>query len=337
MNRSNNPTVAVVVVTWNSSRDIAACLDSLLAQSYPIDSIVVVDNASTDGTPDLVAQRYPSVILDRRHANEGFARGNNLGIAATASDWILTLNPDARLEPDYVKLLLEYAADRSRIGMLAGKLLREVAAEGQGEIIDTTGIEIFLSRRVRDRGAGEPARGRWGVPERIFGACACAALYNRELLDDVAVNGEIFPESFFSYYEDADLAWRAWRRGWEAWFVPGALGWHRRGGSPVGNRFSRYMTHRNRLWLIARNEPLRRTLTAAPELLIHEALMALRVVRYPYLLKAVREALQGLPAARRARLRLTETNRAPPPFQPGTGFGRRSIQQALTHTMKKGN
>jgi GT2 family glycosyltransferase len=322
--------VAAVVVTWNSARDIGHCLLSLQAQTHRLKTVVVVDNASSDGTVDLVREQYPWVDLIRRDRNEGFARGNNIGITATISEWVLTVNPDACLATDYVERLLDFTRDKPRAGALGGKLIRvnDLANISQAEtpdsgksIIDTTGIEIFRSRRVRDRDFMRMDEGRRREPERVFGICAAAALYSREMLTDTAVNGEVFPEAFVSYYEDADLAWRAWRRGWEAWYVPPAVGWHRRGGSAAGAGYSRYLTHRNRWWLIARNETMRRTLRVLPEVMAHEALMALRLLRHPYLFKAVWETMHGLPRAERERGELKDLNHDQPPFKKGVGFG----------------
>ena len=319
------PKVAAAVVTWNSLQDIPACLDSLLKQTFRLSTIVVVDNASTDGTADLVSSKYPGVLLLRQNRNAGFARGNNIGMAVVEADWILTLNPDAYIDSEYVSKLLKYAENRPRIGALTGKLLSV-----DGTLIDSAGIEIYQSRRVRDRGHGLPDEGAWDVAEQVFGVCAAAGLYRREMLNDVSPDGEIFPERFFSYYEDADLAWRAWRRNWAAWYVPEAVGWHRRGGSPVGSRFSRYLTHRNRLWLIARNEPLCNPLGYPIPFIKHEFLMLLRMLRYPYLFKATLAALCGLPAALKYRRLFKIESRAKPPFKKGSGFkltfdGRRSL------------
>jgi len=329
LNSSGEPTVAAVVVSWNSSEDIAACLDSLIRQSHPVSSIVVVDNASTDGTAGLIEDNYPDVTVIRRDANEGFARGNNIGISATDSEWVLTLNPDARLEEDFLAVLIAFAATRPQAGSLTGKLLREGRFIQGKPVFDSTGIEIYASRRVKDRDAGLMDDGSREHAEQVFGACAAAALYRRKMLDDVSPDGEIFAESFFSYYEDADLAWRARRRGWEAWYVPTATGWHRRGGSPTGSRFSRYLTHRNRLWLIARNEPLCRSLKYPAAMAHHEFLMFMRILRYPYLFKASFEALVGLPAAIRYRKLLTDTSDRPIPARRGSGFNSAEKWSAL--------
>lgn len=329
----NNRSVSAVVVTWNSKRDIEFCLKSLQAQTVELKKIIVIDNASQDGTPDLIRQNFPTVELEVGEKNEGFARGNNIGFAKSDTDWILTLNPDACISADFVSHLINVAESNPRIGMLGGKLLRvnKLDADLNGthisKIIDSTGIEIFKSRRVRDRGMGEVDNGQYDRDERVFGICAGAALYKREMLRDVAISGEIFPERFFAYYEDADLAWRAWRRGWEAWFIPKAVGWHRRGGSATGSKFSRELTHRNRLWMIARNEPLSRTLSNFPTIILHEALMFLRMLRYPYLFKACLEALGGWAGSVQERMKLPDTSSERPPFESGIGFGAGKINK----------
>jgi len=313
-------TVSAIVVTWNSAGDITACLNSLLSQSRPLDEIIVVDNHSQDGSAEQVCRDFPSVHTIPLNYNAGFAKGNNIGISTARGEWILFLNPDAVLEPNWLQTTLEFTRDRPRIGAVGGVLYREPIA-GDREVIDSLGIEIYKSRRVRDKGAGEEAAKRIGGEAfRVFGLCAAAALYRRALLDDVAISGEVFPESFFCYYEDSDLAWRAWRRGWEAWVVPQAAGVHRRGGSGAGARFSRRMTQRNRLWMIARNDTISGLIKAAPQILMHEAILLIRMLRYPYLFGASLEAIAGLPLALKQRRLLTATSQTSPPFQPGTGF-----------------
>ena len=329
MNSQQKPSITAVVVTYNSAADITTCLNSLLSQSLPVDSVIVLDNASSDNTVDIVAGKYPEVKLIRRTVNEGFARGNNLAIAETRSEWILTLNPDTELAENYLESLVEFAMSHPRVDALMGKLIRETGSTSGKSIIDSTGIEIYYSRRVKDRSAGLEDNGSWRNPEKVFGVCAAAALYRREMLNDISPDGEIFAESFFNYYEDADIAWRAWRRGWEAWFIPEAVCLHRRGGSPVGSRFSRELTHRNRFWLIARNEPLLSVCKHPLSFLLHEILMILRMVRYPYLLLTTAKALAGLPLAVKYRKSLPSTNDVPPPFKSGTGFGREDLEKAI--------
>ncbi len=329
MNSQQKTSIAAVVITYNSAVDITTCLNSLLSQTLSVDSVIVLDNASSDRTVDIVAEKYPEVKLIRRTVNEGFARGNNLAIAEIESDWLLTLNPDTELSENYLEKLVEFSMSNPRVGALMGKLIREIRSTSGKSIIDSTGIEIYYSRRVKDRSAGFEDDGSLRNPEKVFGVCAAAALYRREMLDDISPDGEIFAESFFSYYEDADIAWRAWRRGWEALFIPEAVCLHKRGGSPVTSRFSRELTHRNRLWLIARNEPLFSICKHPLSLFLHEILMILRMVRYPYLILTTAKALADLPHAIKYRKSLPSTNDVPPPFKPGIGFGRDDLGKAI--------
>ncbi len=339
--KQDHISVSAVVVTWNSKRDIEFCLNSLLTQTVKLKTILIIDNASQDGTPDLIRQKFPTVELEERENNEGFARGNNIGFAKSDTNWILTLNPDACISPDFVSVLLEAAESNPKLGMIGGKLLRvndlDAGSNGthKSKIIDSTGIEIFKSRRVRDRGMGEEDHGQYDSDERVFGICAGAALYKREMLRDVAISGEIFPERFFAYYEDADLAWRAWRRGWEAWFIPKAVGWHRRGGSSTGSRYSRELTHRNRLWMITRNEPLSQTLSNFPTFILHEILMFLRMLRFPYLFQASFKAFSGWAGSVQERMKLMDTSSDSPPFKSGIGFEAGKIKQSVANSLSK--
>jgi len=326
--------VSAVVVTWNSVRDIASCLDSLQSQSIKPFEIIVVDNDSSDGTPDFVALHYPDVELIRLNTNAGFAKGNNIGIKASTGDWLLLLNPDAEVDPKWTERLLEFAEGNRQIGMLGGVLWRSGDDHGDHSTIDSLGIEIYKSRRVRDIGAGEKSKHIPDSPWQVFGVCAAAVILKREMLVDITIESQIFPERFFCYYEDADLAWRAFRRGWQAWLVPSANGFHRRGGSPVGNRFSRYYTHRNRLWMILRNDSFANLMRAFPEIFLHELFMLARVIRYPYLLRAVWQSLAGIGASLRERKSLPDRGSDSLPFKLGIGFSRAEKTAAILPTEK---
>ncbi len=172
--------VAVVIVTWNSTRYLSDCLDSLRGLVRPPAEIVVVDNGSTDGSPDLVRDRYPEVDLLECGSNLGFCRANNLGIARTSPPFVLVLNPDTRLSPRFLEELLP-AFDAPDVGMAAGKLLRF-----DGRTLDSAGQILGRSRQPKDRGYGTLDRGRYDQDTVVFGACGAAALYRRAMLAAVA-------------------------------------------------------------------------------------------------------------------------------------------------------
>jgi GT2 family glycosyltransferase len=244
--------VSVTIVGWNSGADLQRCLDSVAAQTRAVDEVVVVDNASADESA-AIARSHPVVsALEENRENRGFAGGQNQAIQRSHGDWVLTLNPDVVLGPDFVARLLERASE-PRVGTLCGKLLRlgEGGKRLDPPVIDSTGIVFERSFRHLDRGAGERDAGQWEVEGPVFGASGAAALYRREMIDDVSIEGEFFDELFFAYREDADVAWRAQILGWDARYVPAAVAEHvrrvvpeRRGSLPpelnrwsVRNRF----------------------------------------------------------------------------------------------------
>jgi GT2 family glycosyltransferase len=247
------PTVSVTLVTFDSSDFLTRCLDALAAQSAPPDEVVVVDNASQDDSLAL-ARRHPVVSRVIANAgNVGFAAGQNQAIAATSGAWVLTLNPDVVLDAGFLSVLGPFAARPRPLGTLCGKLLR-LGSDGRPVVparLDSTGIEFTRGFRHFDRGSEEPDDGRYASEELVFGATAAAALYRRDMIEDVAIDGEFFDEAFFAYREDADVAWRAQLLGWDCLYVPAALGYHvrrvlpaRRGSLPamlnrhsVKNRF----------------------------------------------------------------------------------------------------
>jgi GT2 family glycosyltransferase len=223
---SERAPVAVVIVSWNSAGYLPDCLDSLRRLERPPAEVVVVDAGSVDGSVELVRKRYPEAELIDCQENVGFCRGNNLGIRASSSPFVLALNPDTRLEPRFLEEQLP-AFDEPRVGMSAGKLLRF-----DGKTLDTAGQLLSRARRPQDRGYGEPDAGQFDRDEEVFGACGAAALYRREMLDAIADPGpDYFDESFFTFGEDLDLAWRAQRAGWRAVYRHRAVGYHARGGS----------------------------------------------------------------------------------------------------------
>lgn len=323
--------VGAVVVTWNSERDIRACLNSLLKQTRPLNQIIVVDNASSDSTVAIIRAEFPNIRLLPQTSNTGFAEGNNIGIDQTDAEWVLLLNPDARLAVDWIEQTLNLVEGRQTIGALGGLLLRE---GGRGGVIDSTGIEIYRSRRVKDRQAGDPVGEAPRLPERVFGICAAAVLFRRAALDATKMEGEVFPSRFFSYYEDADLAWRMWRMGWEAWYVPEAVGWHRRGGSPVGAKFSRALTQRNRWWMIIRNDRFSSWIRALPTIFAHECIILARSFVYPNLWNSNFECVAGLRWAFKSRSRLVKTNLEAPPFKRGIGFSTTERKSAINRLKK---
>jgi GT2 family glycosyltransferase len=234
---AHNDFVSVTIVTYNSGRFIRRCLESVLEQDYPRYEIIVIDNASSDGTADILEQFEGRCQIHYNQENIGFAAAQNQAITMSHGDWVLTLNPDVLLLPDFIQRLVDAGHFDDRIGTVCGKLLTMSAhfEIPPKPVVDSTGIYFNPMLRHLDRGSQEIDNGHYLQYEYVFGATAAAALYRRAMIRDVSIEGEFFDSDFFVYREDADVAWRAQLMGWTCLYVPYARGYHVRKVLP-GNR-----------------------------------------------------------------------------------------------------
>ena len=230
--------VSVCIVTFNSARTLAACLASVLGQSVPFHEVRVLDNASTDATASIL-KTHPSLAWRSASENTGFAAGFNALARETTGEWLLLLNPDARLPLDFherAQALLQRCAPLP-IAMLSPKVLRAEGADlAPSPVIDSAGVEWSLLFRHRDRGSSRPDRGQYDEPGLVFGVTGAVALYRRLALNDAAMDGEVLDERFFAYREDADLAFRLQWRGWDCLYEPSLIAWHERRVLPERRR-----------------------------------------------------------------------------------------------------
>lgn len=292
--------VAVVAVNWNGREDCEEMLGSIRSQSRAPAEIVVVDNASQDGSREWF-EGQADVRVIANSANRGFAAAVNQGLRATGAAYVLLCNLDVALDREFIAAAgarLESAPD---IGSVGGRLR---SARGGQPRLDSTGHLLYRSGWVRNRDQGAPDDGRRQLPEEVFGVSAAAALYRRQMLDDVALEGEVLCEDFFAYLEDVDLDWRARWRGWRSWYEPRATAAHRRGGTGLHatSAIERHVVA-NRVSVWVRNAPpawLRGGALASAS-----AMFALRIGRaalsHPRAVAGAADALRRLPRSRRER------------------------------------
>src|SRR5580698_8048613 len=232
-----NDLISVTIVTYNSGRFIKRCLESVLEQKYPNLEVIGIDNASTDGTVDILEQFENQCRIHYNDENIGFAAAQNQAINLSSGDWVLTLNPDVLLLKNFIQALTDAGQIEPKIGSVCGKLLTIRASFDlpDKQLVDSTGIYFTPMLRHLDRGSQEVDNGHYLNFEYVFGATAAAALYRREMIDDISIIGEFFDPDFFVYREDADVAWRAQLMGWRCIYTPLARGYHVRNVLP-GNR-----------------------------------------------------------------------------------------------------
>ncbi len=252
--------VSIVILTYNGEKTINDCLDSVLKQTYYNIELIVVDNVSTDGTIKMIKSRVyengsRGIRIIENKKNIGFA-GHNIGIENSGGEFVLCVNQDVILEPDFVSETVKIFQQDEKIGAVQGKILtKESRIKNQeSRIIDTTGITAFKSRRFIDGGQGEKDKGQYDKIEEVFGVNGAVAFFRKECLEDVKLFVSRHPESssgsdsvghsneyemlnqaqydegdeyydldFFMYKEDIDLSWRIRLYGWKIMYCPTAI------------------------------------------------------------------------------------------------------------------
>ena len=223
----------MVIPNFDGERLLPGCLDALRAQTRPADEIVVADNGSRDASRELLAERYPEVRVLALGRNRGFAGGANAGVLATRAERVAVLNSDARPRPDWLERLLDAPAPEHVWAWGSVLLTPDGRVESAGDGWSDAGYAYKLAN-------GSPVDELPPEPYEVFAPPGAAPLFRRDRFFDLGG----YEGSFFLYFEDIDLSYRALLRGWRALMVPGARVEHDLGGSGSGWR-RRYYVARN--------------------------------------------------------------------------------------------
>lgn len=216
--------VSVIIPNYNKRYYLKRCLESVFKQTYKDIEVIVVDNGSTDGSYEfLIGQEIIKVIKNSK--NELFARSVNKGIRISRGKYVLCLNNDVIFQEDFIEKLMNAARSSDiRIGIFTGRILSY-----KGDSIDSCGQVFSKSRKAQERGYGKKDLSLYSEKEIVFGACAAAVLFKKDMLDEITIEGEYFDEDFGIFLEDLDINWRANNSGWKALYIPEAICFHRRG------------------------------------------------------------------------------------------------------------
>ena len=222
--------VTIVIPNWNGKKYLKKCLDSLMCQSIGQVPVIVVDNGSEDGSPELLKKEYPWVQLICMDQNYGFCRAVNTGIQAAETEYVVLLNNDIVTDKDFVKYLLLRAEANPRLFSCQSKMLQM----DRTDHIDNAGDEYCALGWAYTRGKDSEA-GYFDKAEQIFSSCGGAALYRKTVFEQIG----LFDEAHFAYLEDVDIGYRAKICGYENWYEPKSVVYHK-GSAATGSRHNAF-------------------------------------------------------------------------------------------------
>jgi GT2 family glycosyltransferase len=340
--------LVVNVVTWNSMAYVTRLMESLRVQDTTDFTVTVVDNASNDGLVAWLKDECPSVVILRNIRNLGFARAHNQAIELALSRWerddlnnryVLVTNPDLEFAPNTIRLLMAYMDAHPDVAACGPKLLRAFVNNVESEefdvtrsdVIDSTGLVIYKSRRMVDRGAGETDSGQYDQGGEVFGLSGACVLFRASALLDSKLGTEFFDEDFFAYYEDVDLAWRMRNMGLRSHLVPQAAAWHFRSAKSIPNAgwlaswkfrrtkspFINFLSSRNHGWVLVKNEDIVNAIIHLPWWLPYEFCKAIAGLFSLSQLKGQLASVVGVPKMIKKRFALSKRSVA------GSGYVRK--------------
>jgi len=242
------PLISTIILNWNGRELLAPCIRSVKEQTYPNMEIILVDNASTDGSVEFMKNLFADLRVIVNPKNLGYGGGNNRGMGETGGEYIFILNSDTEIQEDCVQLLWKAIQRNDTIGVTTPKIL----LYDQRSTIDAAGLTIYPDGLSIGRGRLEPEEKFQRGAEVFFGS-GCASLYRKAMLEDVG----LFDEDFFAYAEDTDLGWRARLAGWKAYYVPEAVVYHHHSKKfGIYSSTKAFLVERNRIWVAWKNFPL---------------------------------------------------------------------------------
>ena len=303
---ATDDSIAVVIINYNGASYIEACLTALSSQTVAADRILVVDNASTDQSGDLVEVKFPQVELIRLEENTGFAGGNNIAFKAVEDcTWVALLNPDTEASPTWIEQLKTAINDSPGINIFSCRL-EDLHTPG---LLDGTGDQYHVSGLGWRRDHGYSVDIKRNKEEVVFAPCAAAALYR---LSAVRAAGA-FDEDYFCYNEDTDLVFRMRLGGERCIHLDHCVVRHAGSGiSGLSSAFSIYHGHRNLVWTFFKNMPTPLLWLYLPQ---HLLLNLVSIAYFSFkgqsrvILKAKWHAVRGLPRIFRLRKQIQKNRR----------------------------
>ncbi|MDD4606956.1 MAG: glycosyltransferase family 2 protein [Patescibacteria group bacterium] len=242
-----NKKVSIIIVNYNGKKWIKKCFDSLHEQNYKNIEIIFVDNASIDGSVELIKRFYPEVKIIINKENLGFVGGNNIGYQNSTGDYILLLNNDTIVTKDFLEVLVAFLNKNKDVGVVQPKIY----LTKEDGLLDCTGSFLNKTGFLQHVGFLEKDRGQYNKEKEIFSAKGACMLIKRELIEKI----NLFDDDYFAYFEETDFCWRSWLAGCKTIFLPQSIIYHDMGltSRNLPSPFIDYHSFKNRICTLIKN------------------------------------------------------------------------------------
>lgn len=246
----NKVLVSIIIVNWNAKENLKECLSSLKKITYPNYETIIVDNGSTDNSVEFIKKNYPRVTLLESKTNLGFAGGNNLGFASCNGKYILFLNNDTIVPPNFLEKLVKFLDKNEDVGVVQPKILFHRPGTSLHHKINSVGSFLLKSGFLYHLDYGKEDKGQ-NESYEIFSAYGACFLVRKDLLDKIG----LFDNDYFAYFEETDLCHRVWLSGSKIVIVPSALIYHKgaKTAEKLPTAFIQYHSFKNRLQSYLKN------------------------------------------------------------------------------------
>lgn len=253
--------ISIIIPNYNGQNYLKGCLDSLCKQSFREFEIIIVDNASEDGSCEFISENYPDIKLISLTENYGFSRAVNEGIKDSNSNYVVLLNNDVEADVHWLKNLLSCIDKDKNIFSCSSKMINY----HNRDLIDDVGDNFNILGWAYKRGEGKSIS-KFNNESNVFSSCAGAAIYRRKVFDEIGY----FDEKFFAYLEDIDISYRAKIHGYRNRYCSDAIIYHV-GSATTGSKYNKIkakLVSRNNIYLIYKNMPIIQILINLPTIFI---------------------------------------------------------------------
>jgi hypothetical protein len=241
--------VSIIIVNWNGKKWLPGCFGSLAKQEYKNYEIIFVDNASTDGSVAWVNKNYPETKIVINKENLGFAGANNVGYRKTKGKYVLFLNNDTRVTTTFLTKLVK--AMKGRVGGVQSKIL----LMDHPDTHDSVGAFLTPTGFLYHYGFGAKDQKKYDLAISLHTAKGACMMFRRDVLQKVAIAGNVFDPDYFAYFEESDLCHRVWLSGYDIVYVSASVIYHKMGATSAGmnNAFIQYHSFKNRIRTYMKN------------------------------------------------------------------------------------